>query len=111
LVTVRTTEPVPYLSDQVRELFPQAELLQVVEDCEARRLTILRPSDLANEAEPSFTEMFRDYLATQGTRGAHADDVMRTFDALLRAVEQEEEPAFAEMALLQEQLTDGSATS
>ena len=42
--------------------------------------------------EPGIEELFRDYLAEQGTRGAAADQVMATFSKLLEAIDTEQEP-------------------
>ena len=105
-VTVLTQEPTSSVADRVRDLLPEAVLLQVVEDCAARRVTVLQSSDAATNAEPSFGELFRSYLAEQGTRGARADRVMRTFEGFLRAVEQEEVPEFPEIEQLEAPLVD-----
>ncbi len=48
--------------------------------------------------EPGIEELFRGYLAEQGTRGAAADLVMATFSTLLQAIETEQEPYFPEEA-------------
>ena len=50
--------------------------------------------------EPGIEELFRDYLAEQGTRGATADRVMATFSKLLEAIDTEQEPAFPEEAAI-----------
>ena len=99
LVTVHTETPVTDLSEQVRQLLPQATLLQVTESCSARKAVALRKED-AEVAEPSFEELFREYLGETGTKGASVDRVLSTFSALLAAVDQEEKPSFPEEALL-----------
>jgi exonuclease SbcD len=97
LVTVLTEEPTPNVADRVRDLLPEAILLQVAEDCAARRVTVLQSSDSPVENEPSFGELFRLYLAEQGTKGAVAERVIRTFESLLQAVEDEEIANFPEV--------------
>jgi hypothetical protein len=52
------------------------------------------------EVEPSFEEVFRSYLAERGTKGASADRVLKTFETLLNAVEEEEEPELPEIEQL-----------
>ena len=106
VVTARTKQPMSDLDDRIRELFPAATLLNVTEDCAARQLSVLEVRDAPSESEPSFSEMFREYLAAEGTRGAEADSVLRTFDSLIRAVEQENEPLFPEMEALQRTLEE-----
>jgi exonuclease SbcD len=98
LVTVHTEAPVPDLSEQVRQIFPQATVLQVAESCSARKAVALCKEDV-EAAEPSFEEMFREYLAENGTKAASVDRVLSTFSALLAAVDQEEKPTFPEEAL------------
>lgn len=89
-VTIRTQEPMSDLPDLVRELFPEAVLLEVNEDCAATRLEVVDASAVDAETEPSFADLFRSYLADQGTKGASADQVLKTFETLIRAVEEEE---------------------
>jgi exonuclease SbcD len=105
-VTVCTRQPLPDLDGRIRELFPAATLLSVYEDCEARQLSVLGARDGGSASEPSFSEMFREYLAVEGTRGAEADSVMRTFDGLIRAVEQDDEAPFPEVESLERTLEE-----
>lgn len=101
LVTVQTEDPVSNLDDRMHELLPDAVLLQVTEDCATRRLTVLQSADITDQAEPSFSEMFRSYLGEQGTRGAQANRVMSMFEDFIAAVEQEQEPSFPEIETLE----------
>ncbi len=89
-VTVQTKQPMSDLAEILREIFPQAVLLEVNEDCAATRLEVVDASQVDTEAEPNFTELFRGYLADQGTKGASADQVLRTFETLIDAVQEEE---------------------
>lgn len=102
LVTVNTQTPVIDLSEQVRELFPSAVLLQVQEVCAANQIEVLTKRSVANDVEPGFKELFRDYLGEQGTKGAAVDRVLRTFATLISAVEEEQMPSFPEEAVLAE---------
>jgi DNA repair protein SbcD/Mre11 len=99
LVTVHTETPVADLSEKVRELLPGATLLQVMESCAAKKAVALRKED-AQAAEPTFEELFREYLSETGTKGASVDRVVSAFSALLAAVEQEEPACFPEESLL-----------
>lgn len=102
LVTVHTETPAVSLSEQVRGLFPEAVLLQVQEICAANTIEILTKASVAADVEPGFEELFRDYLVEQGTKGAAADRVLRTFATLIAAVDDEQLPSFPEEALLAE---------
>ncbi|MGH9322940.1 MAG: exonuclease SbcCD subunit D C-terminal domain-containing protein, partial [Vicinamibacteria bacterium] len=96
-VTVHTEAPTADLAELLRELCPEALLLEVNEDCAATRLEIVEASETNAENEPSFDELFRSYLAEHGTRGASADRVLKTFEALIVAVENEEPPRLPEI--------------
>jgi exonuclease SbcD len=99
-VTVRTETPTADLAELIRELCPEAVLLEVNEDCAATRLEIVEPTSGEAEAEPSFEELFHTYLGERGTTGASADRVLKTFTTLLHAVEEEEEPRLPELEKL-----------
>jgi exonuclease SbcD len=96
-VTVRTETPMSDLAEVIRELCPEAVLLEINEDCAKTRLEIVEAINGEAEAEPNFTELFRTYLAERGTKGADADQVLKTFAVLLEAVEEEEEPSLPEL--------------
>jgi DNA repair protein SbcD/Mre11 len=89
-VTVCTDEPVPDLAALVAELLPGANVVEVSEDCAATRLEVVEATVTEADAEPGFRELFREYLAERGTRGAQANRVLRTFETLVQAVETEE---------------------
>src|SRR5256884_626646 len=72
------------------ERLPEAVLLSVQEDCAATRVRVLTEADAAPDREPTFQELFRDFVALRGTRAGSAERAMRYFDDLLSAVEQEE---------------------
>ena len=96
-VTVRTETPTSHLAELLRDLCPEAVLLEVNEDCAATRLEVVEARDVDAEVEPSFEEHFRSYLAERGTKGASADRVLKTFETLLHAVEEQEEPQLLEI--------------
>jgi len=111
LVTVHGEEPIPDLSDQLRDLLPEATLLQVREVCSSHRLEVVEEPD-APTPEPSFEELFRGYLGERGTRDADADRVLDAFSTLLAAARNEEEPRFDEEKLLdEEQLVEVEAAA
>ncbi len=89
-VVVRTETVTPDLSHRVAELLPEAVLLNVQEDCAATRVRVLTEADAAGDREPTFQELFREFVATRGTRAGSADRVVRYFDDLLAVVVQEE---------------------
>ena len=101
-VTVKSEQPITNVSDKVATLLPEATVLRIVEDCAARRLTVLEGSGFPSSSEPSFSELFRDYLQEIGTKKAEADRVVKVFDALIRAVETEQEPSFPELVLIEQ---------
>jgi exonuclease SbcD len=94
VVTVRTKEPASDLTDRVADLLPEAVLLAVQEECDAHRLPVITEESLAGTAEPSFEELFREFVSGRKTSAAAADDVLAAFSGLIRAVEAEEEYSF-----------------
>ncbi len=101
-VTVKSEQPITNVSDKVAALLPEATVLRIVEDCAARKLTVLEGTGFASGSEPSFSELFRDYLREIGTKKAEADRVVKIFETLIRAVETEQEPAFAEVTAIEQ---------
>jgi exonuclease SbcD len=67
-VVVRTQTPTPDLSQRLADLLPEATLLSVQEDCEATRVHVLTQADVGDDREPTFKELFRDYLSSNGIR-------------------------------------------
>lgn len=89
-VVVRTESVTPNLSQRVAELLPDAVLLNVQEDCAATRVRVVTEADAAADREPTFEELFREFVGSIGTRSGSADRVLRYFDDLLASVVQEE---------------------
>jgi len=100
LVTVHTATHEPTLSEQIRELLPAATVLQINEVCADRRLEILTEDAVAADLDPDFPQMFRDYLAEQGTKAAAVDRVMTTFELLFTSIDDEYPPTLPEEDLL-----------
>ena len=96
-VVVRTEAVTPDLSQRVADLLPEAVLLSVQEDCAATRVRVLTEADAADDGEPTFAALFREYVAASGTRTGSADRVVRYFEDLLMAVEQEEPARLADV--------------
>jgi len=111
-VTVKTEKPVIDLSEQLRQLLPEAVLLQVREECESRQLQVDEEELGPAQPEQTFEDMFREYLATHPTKNASADGVFAVFSTLVRAVEEEETPSFPEEGLLlSDQMEEGERSS
>ncbi len=98
LVTVHTPTPAVDLHARVQALLPESVLLQVYEIAADRRLGTAVVDAVPPGPEPTVDELFRGYLAEQGTRGVAADRVMATFSRLLEAVESEQLVTFPEEA-------------
>jgi hypothetical protein len=62
----------------------------VQEDSAATRVRVLTEADAAQDREPTFQELFRQFVSAGGTRAGSADRVVRYFDDLLAAVTEEE---------------------
>lgn len=105
-VIVRTPVPTSALEDRVRlALGARAVVLEVVEDCAGTRLAAVTSAGGRGGgagAEAPLDELFRDYLAAEGTRGAVADRVLGAFRTLLGAAEDEAPPPLPEVAALEE---------
>jgi exonuclease SbcD len=97
LVTVDTQTPAVALANQVRDLLPDAVLLNVTERCAARRVSVLGAADVAAGPEPGFAEVFRAFLMDQGTRAGSADRVVTMFEKLIARVQDEIDVEFGEL--------------
>lgn len=111
LITVRNPTHQPDLADQVRDLLPDAVLLQINEISADRKLEVLTDDDITADAEPGMPDLFRDYVAEHGTRSAAADLVVDTFTTLLSAVRDQEEPTLPIEAQLHAPLERHGATA
>ncbi len=96
-VTVNTDTPTSNVSELLRDLCPDATLVEVNENCAATRIEIVEATPEDAEAEPSFSELFLAYLAERGTRGADAKLVLKRFEELLDAVNDEAPPRLADI--------------
>lgn len=106
-VVVRTETVTPDLSQRVAELLPDTVLLMVQEDCEATRVRVLTEADAATDREPTFQELFREFVVGRGTRSGSADRVIRYFDDLLAAVELEESVELPDVDRLEQRAEAG----
>lgn len=104
LVTVHTPTNEPNLSEQVRDLLPDAALLQVNPVCADQKLEILTPEAVAGDVEPDMRQLFRDYLAEQGSTTVAADRILTTFGQILTSIEEQRPLALAEESLLTDPL-------
>lgn len=99
LLTIHSPSTIADLRIRVQDLLPEAVILDVYPVAADRQLSVtvaVAPSG----PEPGIEELFRNYLAEQGTRGAAADRVMATFSKLLEAIDTEQEPLFPEEAAI-----------
>lgn len=100
-VVVRTESVTPDLSDRVAELLPDAVLLSVQEDCAATRVQVLTEEGGADDREPTFEELFEEFVRARGTRTGSADRVLRYFNELLPVIAQQEPVELPELDQLE----------
>jgi exonuclease SbcD len=81
-VTVTSQDPIDNLQATVRELMPDATILEVLEDVASRRREVLTPDTQEGERELTYEELLDAYLADVGTRNAAAAPVRDLFAAL-----------------------------
>jgi exonuclease SbcD len=92
-VIVDTEQPTPHLAERVAELLPDAMVVRVEERCAATRVEALDRSADDGREEPDLTDLFHDYLARIGTRGAAAQHVLDSFTDLLAEASAADTPA------------------
>jgi len=99
LLTIHSPSTIADIRTRVQDLLPDAVVLDVYPVAADRQLGVT-VATAPSGPEPGIEELFRSYLAEQGTRGAAADHVMATFSKLLEAIETEQEPVFPEEAAM-----------
>jgi exonuclease SbcD len=99
LLTIHSPSTIADLRARVQDLLPHTVILDIYPVAADRQLGVVVTSTPAG-AEPGIEDLFRSYLAEQGTRGAAADRVMATFSKLLEAIETEQEAVFPEEAAI-----------
>jgi exonuclease SbcD len=99
LLTIHSPSTIADIRTRVQDLLPDAVVLDVYPVAADRQLGVT-VATAPSGPEPGIEELFRSYLAEQGTRGAAADHVMATFSKLLEAIETEQEPVFPEEAAI-----------
>lgn len=99
LLTIHSPSTIADLRARVQDLLSRAVILDIYPVAADRQLGAVIATAPAG-AEPGIEELFRGYLAEQGTRGAAADRVMATFSKLLEAIETEQEAVFPEEAAI-----------
>ena len=95
-VVVRTEEPARELASQVKELLPDAVLLEVEEDCAAQQARPLTMEDLPATAEPPVEEQFAEFVSEVGVTGATTEAVLEAFRLLHDSEELPQLPELAE---------------
>ena len=106
-VVVRTETVTPDLSQRVADLLPDAVLLNVQEDCAATRVSVLTEADAEPDREPTFPQLFAEFVAARGTRSGSAGRVTRYFADLLGAVEQEDPAQLPDVDQLEQRAEAG----
>lgn len=99
-VVIRTETPTPNLSEQVRELLPNATLLSVGEDCVATRIKALGHSDTNELEEAALGTLFEAFVGTTKIKNARADKVLDVFSRLVEGAEEGAPVTFQEEAAL-----------
>lgn len=94
LATIDTTTPAVGLVEAVRDLLPGCEILEVTERCAARASTALGRDDVPTGTEPTFAELFGEYVSETGVGRSSVNAVMDTFSTLIDAVDAGEPAAF-----------------
>jgi exonuclease SbcD len=87
---------IPHVADRVREILPDAHLVDVLNNAADRRARIVtadRDSG-GDEHEPSIDEMFAAYLTTAGPTKARAADVIDVYHQLADAAVTDEPVSF-----------------
>jgi exonuclease SbcD len=99
LLTIHSPSTIADIRTRVQDLLPDAVVLDVYPVAADRELGVT-VATAPSGPEPGIEELFRNYLAEQGTCGAAANHVMATFSKLLEAIETEQEPVFPEEAAM-----------
>ncbi len=95
-ITIRTPTPTANLAARVAEALPNADIVEVIEDCATARIDVIERD--AVDLEPSLTELFADFLAANPIRDAEASRVQAAFETVLAAADAREVPHFDELA-------------
>jgi len=94
LVTVHTDNTVPDLSRQVREMLPDATILDVFELSTTPSAKVVTREDSAGRSEPTNIELFAEYL--EGLALPGREKALQVFSVVLEAVGEDRVPQFAE---------------
>lgn len=95
LVVVNTEEPESSLAEQVAEILPEAVLLNVQENCAARKTELISMAQGGvPDEDRDLSTLFEEFLAVQGTRVATVEAVRAAFLHVMTAVDAQEEPHF-----------------
>jgi DNA repair protein SbcD/Mre11 len=111
-LTIRAATHDPNLSEKIQGMLPDATIAHLDENCGDRKFEVVTEASNTNEVEPDLQDMFRDYLAEQGTKASTAERVLRTFATLFTSATDGDVPVLPEEALLTEPLNvHGQSTS
>jgi exonuclease SbcD len=102
-VVIDCQDPIDGLVDHVRELMPDATIVEIVENAASRRLEAAHLAEGEAPQEKTIDELFDDYLAEKGSRTVPAETVRTLWQAVQAAAL--EEDATAQVDGLDELLT------
>lgn len=98
LVKVHTDATIPDLSRKVREMLPDATILDVFELSTTPSANVVTREDSAARSEPTNTELFSEYL--EGLALPGREKALQVFSVMLEAVAEDRVPQFAEENVL-----------
>lgn len=110
-ITMHTPTHVPGLYDQVRDLLPEAVLVEFLPVCADRRLEMVTGDPTTHDADLDLSELFREYLATTGTLSAPAEQVHQLFTTVLTAIENDDDLVLSVESALAEPLPGDEAVA
>lgn len=94
-VTVKTQTPMSDLSKRVAGALPDADIVDVIDDCAATRVDVVREAYAVEE--PTLPELFAEFLTQNPVRNAEASRVQGAFTIVHAAAEAREQPCFPEL--------------
>lgn len=87
-LVVRTDKPAVGLAEAVRAVLPpSAEIVELDEECAARRTTVLSSADAVDINEEGFDDLLDQYLSERPLGSSNVTAVRSTFTALLATVD------------------------
>jgi exonuclease SbcD len=106
-ITVRTDDEIPDLSKQLTLLLPEATIIEIYALPSTETNQVLTETDVADGNEPSFVEMFAEFISgTRRVRAGSPSRILKFFKDGIDAVENQEQLADAELTDLETRLEE-----